>query len=266
MKKKRRIKVSVLIANYNNQKFVVESISSIKKQNFKNLEIIVIDVRSTDGSYKVLKKIKNIDLIQTKKKKKYSSYNQMNAYLTGYKKSKGEIICFLDSDDFFSNKKISYIYKFFKENPKIQMVSDKPIYFFNKKKKIRWNIIRRSKYLIPWQHFPPQSCISIRKKYLKKIIDKIMIFKFPNTWMDFRLVCQAAIDFDDIKVLDKYLTYYRQNPNSQIIEFKKKYSFNWWKKREEAHLFQKFLYIRNSKRLNYSLDRFLTKIINIFIN
>ena len=84
--------------------------------------------------------------------------------------------------------------------------------------------------------------------------------------MDFRLVSQAAIDFDDIKVLDKYLTYYRQNPNSQIIEFKKKYSFNWWKKREEAHLFQKFLYIRNSKRLNYSLDRFLTKIINIFIN
>ena len=67
--KKRRIKVSVLIANYNNQKFVVESISSIKKQNFKNLEIIVIDDRSTDGSYKVLKKIKNIDLIQTKKKK-----------------------------------------------------------------------------------------------------------------------------------------------------------------------------------------------------
>ena len=61
----------------------------------------------------------------------------MNAYLTGYKKSKGEIICFLDSDDFFSNKKISYIYKFFKENPKIQMVSDKTIYFFNKKNKIR---------------------------------------------------------------------------------------------------------------------------------
>ena len=60
----------------------------------------------------------------------------MNAYLTGYKKSKGEIICFLDSDDFFSNKKISYIYKFFKKDPKIQMVSDKPIYFFNKKRKL----------------------------------------------------------------------------------------------------------------------------------
>ena len=52
MKKKRRIKVSVLIANYNNQKFVVESISSIKKQNFKNLEIIVIDDRSQMGHTK----------------------------------------------------------------------------------------------------------------------------------------------------------------------------------------------------------------------
>ena len=37
----------------------------------------------------------------------------MNAYLTGYKKSKGEIIFFVDSDDYFKKKKVEIIINFF---------------------------------------------------------------------------------------------------------------------------------------------------------
>ena len=93
-----------------------------------------------------------------------------------------------------------------------------------------------------------------------------MFFKFPNTWFDFRILCQSTIDFGKIDIIDKYLTFYRQNPNSQIIDYKKKFSKNWWKKREEAHLFQNYLYKKNKNSLNYSLDRLFTKIINIFID
>ena len=124
----------------------------------------------------------------------------------------------------------------------------------------------RSKYLIPWPQFPPQSCISIKRKYLDRLFKKIMFFKFPNTWLDFRILCQTIIDFQKIHIINQYLTYYRQHPNSQIIDYKKKFSLNWWKKREEAHQFQNFMYKRNKKSVNYSLDRFFTKIINIFID
>ena len=69
MKKKRQIEISVLIVNYNNKKFVLNAINSVRKQNFKNFEIIVIDDQSTDGSLKILKKSKDILLLKTKSKK-----------------------------------------------------------------------------------------------------------------------------------------------------------------------------------------------------
>ena len=46
---KKNLKASVLIANYNNQKFVDECIKSLKKQSYKNLEIIFHDDCSSDN-------------------------------------------------------------------------------------------------------------------------------------------------------------------------------------------------------------------------
>ena len=265
--KKKNIDISVLITNYNNKDFLLKSINSVKKQNFRNKEIIVIDDQSTDNSFEFLKKIKGIKLLRTSKKKyKFSSFNQINSYEIGIKIAKGEIICFLDSDDFYNQNKLSYVSKFFKSNKKENSLLDIPFIFFNNKYKYLMSIRQRSKYLIPWIQFPPQSCISVRKYYLKRIINKINVKKFPNTWFDFRLVCQFSID--EVKIFPKGsgLTCYRQNPNSQIAEYKKKYSFNWWRKRSEAHEFQKYLYAKNNKSLNFSVDKFFTKLINLFID
>ena len=63
----KNILVSVLINNYNNQKFLKKSIDSCLKQTYKNLEIIIFDDNSTDNSKKIIKKIKNKKL---KKKNK----------------------------------------------------------------------------------------------------------------------------------------------------------------------------------------------------
>ena len=55
----KNILVSVLINNYNNQKFLRKSIDSCLNQTYKNLEIILFDDNSTDNSKKIIKKIKN---------------------------------------------------------------------------------------------------------------------------------------------------------------------------------------------------------------
>ena len=85
------IKVSVLIANYNNEQYLTDCIDSIKKQNFKNIEIIIHDDASSDNSIKKISECKNIKIIRNRKRGKYGSYNQMNAYYRAFKKSKGEI-------------------------------------------------------------------------------------------------------------------------------------------------------------------------------
>ena len=51
-------KVSVLIINYNNEKFIKKSIDSIFEQKYKNCEIIFFDDNSTDASLKTITKFK----------------------------------------------------------------------------------------------------------------------------------------------------------------------------------------------------------------
>ena len=52
--------VSVIITTKDEEKNIINCIKSIKKQSYKNTEIIVIDQDSTDGSKEILKSIKGI--------------------------------------------------------------------------------------------------------------------------------------------------------------------------------------------------------------
>ena len=63
--------VSVIIVNYNNAPLLDQSVKSILCQTYKNIEIIVVDDKSTDNSIDELNKYKkNIKIIKNKKKKK----------------------------------------------------------------------------------------------------------------------------------------------------------------------------------------------------
>ena len=254
------LKASVIVVNYNNSKYINRCINSLKKQTYKNLELIFVDDCSTDNSIFVAKKFKRIKILKTSNKTKHGSYNQINAYKKGLSKSKGEIIFFLDSDDFYKKNKVKKIVNYFKQND-AHLCFDKPILYFNKKKKFKHKIIGRNKFLVPWPQFGPQSCIAIRKKYLLRILPKISIYKFENIWFDFRLINQAYLDFNKVHSVPDYLTFYQQNDSTISSKFRK-FSKNWWKRRNEAHDFLKYLYNRNGKKFFLSLDYFVTYIIN----
>ena len=92
-------KVSVIIPYYKNLKYIDQSIISVMKQNYKNIEILIIYDDSNKDELKILKK-------KYKKKNKISiieNKNNLGAALSrnkGIKKSKGYYIAFLDSDDY----------------------------------------------------------------------------------------------------------------------------------------------------------------------
>ena len=119
--------ISVIITNYNKEKFLLKNLKSLKKSVFKDFEIILFDDVSTDNSLNIVKKFKSIKLLQNKKKKfKTPALNQINGIIESLKYAKGEIICFLDSDDFFSKYKLNLIYKFFKKNKNFKSVYNFP--------------------------------------------------------------------------------------------------------------------------------------------
>ena len=121
------MKASVVIANYNNSKFINECIESLKKQTYQNIEIIFFDDNSSDNSLEVIKKFENIKIIENKSQTKFGSFNQMNAFKKSIQSSTGEIIFLLDSDDFFKKNKIEKVIDFFSKNKNENIVFDYPI-------------------------------------------------------------------------------------------------------------------------------------------
>ena len=74
------MKTSVVIANFNNEKYIEQCIKSLKSQTYKDLEIIFFDDNSSDNSLDKIKKFSNIKVIENKKQTKYGSINQLNAF------------------------------------------------------------------------------------------------------------------------------------------------------------------------------------------
>lgn len=116
-------KVSVIIPMHNSSKFIIECINSVINQTYKNLEIILIDDKSTDDTLKKVSSIKDkrIKLIKLK-------YNSGAAVTRnkGIEESTGDYIAFLDSDDFWVNDKIEKQVKFIKDKT---FIYSKYIYF-----------------------------------------------------------------------------------------------------------------------------------------
>ncbi len=89
--------VSILIPLYNQERYFEKCIRSVCNQTYKNLEIIVVNDGSTDGSPNILSK-------WTSKDKRIKVVNKQNQGLPmarrdGYLNATGEYVCFLDSDD-----------------------------------------------------------------------------------------------------------------------------------------------------------------------
>ena len=261
-KKLTKLKVSVLIANYNNQQYIEDCIDSIKQQSYDNIEIIFHDDLSSDDSIKKINEYKNIKVIKNKKRGKYGSFNQINAYKRAFKKSSGDIIFFLDSDDLFKKNKIEAIVNKFLSNKKISSIFDLPIHAYKNKKKI---IINKKKIMSSfWPYIPPQSCIAVKRNHFNKMINKINFNLFPDIWMDFRIAIYLKYIEKNFFILEKNLTIYRQSPkmiSSKFIFL----SFNWWKRREQAHDYVNHFFFKNKIQYKKNLDYFLTKFLNFFI-
>jgi len=254
--------VSILIANYNNAKYIADCINSLKKQNYKKIEIIFFDDNSSDGSIKEIKKYKKVKIVTNKKKTSISSYNQMKAFWEAYRLSKGEIICLLDSDDYFHKKKIEKVVNHFKKDKEIEVLFDYPM--LTKNKKIFKIKRHRKKLFNQWPYNHPTSCISLKRKKFECIYKAISINKYPEVWMDFRICLYSKYKIKKINQINDYLTYYRQHVESATS--KHTYlSSNWWRRRMQSHNY--LIYFLKKEKINFknNADYYITKIYNYFI-
>ncbi len=98
------ISVSIIINNYNYDRFLGEAIDSALNQTYDNIEVIVVDDGSTDNSRQIIAEYGDriIPILQPNGK-------QAAAFNSGFARSKGEIIIFLDSDDYLYPQAVTEI-------------------------------------------------------------------------------------------------------------------------------------------------------------
>jgi len=90
-------KISIVTPSYNQAQFLEKTILSVLNQNYPNLEYVIIDGGSTDGSVEIIKKYEKCLTYWISEK----DNGQADAINKGFQKSNGEILAWLNADDLY---------------------------------------------------------------------------------------------------------------------------------------------------------------------
>jgi len=115
-------KISVIMTTYNSKKFVGKAIESILSQTHSNLELVIVDDASTDGTFQILETYSNKDS-RIKLIKNFVNKGTYCSKNLGVIHSSGEFITTQDSDDISDKKRLELQLKEFTKNPKIKVCS-----------------------------------------------------------------------------------------------------------------------------------------------
>ena len=156
-------KISVVTPSFNQAEYLEECIDSILGQNYPNLEYVIMDGGSTDGSVEIIKKYA-----------KYLSYwqsrpdgGQYAAINEGFKRATGEIMTWLNSDDKYHTDSLFKAAHVFGKYPDIEWITGRPT---------AWN--EKGKLILVSDELPLWS----REKYLNRTFKDHYIQQESTFW------------------------------------------------------------------------------------
>jgi len=117
--KGRKILVSIITPTLNRAQFLERNILSIKNQDYPFIEHVVVDGASTDNTIEILRKYEGTYNLKWISEKDRGCANAMNK---GFKMAKGDIFCWLDSDDIYLPGTIRKIVEIFQKYPNVDVV------------------------------------------------------------------------------------------------------------------------------------------------
>lgn len=189
-------KVSVIIPVFNSEKYIARCLESIINQTYKNIEVIIVEDHSLDGSLEICEKYSNMDSrikLYVNNKKGVSSARNL-----GISKATGEYITFVDSDDYIENKMYEEMVNYLESNNIDYIVCG---YYIERKKNVNKVEMVDEKFLVENRDY------FLTRVYLKNDI----LFNLTNTIikrrkiLDLRLEEEIYIGEDNLFMLQVLL-------------------------------------------------------------
>jgi glycosyltransferase involved in cell wall biosynthesis len=220
--------VTVLINNYNYGQFLAESIESALSQCYPNLEVVVVDDGSLDNSREVIGRYgSRVAAIFQK------NAGQAAAFNSGFKRSKGDWILLLDSDDFFAVSKVETLMSYAASFPAAGLIAHNLKYCDEKGEPTVFprfvlsevrvvddtGIARKGKFSVC---LPPTSALALRRDVASKI------FPMPS---DFTIAADnfiqtAALGLAPVLLVPDFLATQRIHPKNSYTRATKTEEFS----------------------------------------
>ena len=213
--------VSVLIDTYNHEKFIEQAVASVLEQDFsmEDVEIVVVDDGSTDKTPELLRKFgPRIRILQKE------NGGQGSAFNFAIPQCQGEVIAFLDGDDWWKKEKLSAIVPIFKAQPEIGGIGH-GILMVDAEGKLQNTVVPKETCRLNAR--TPQDARKFsrhggffgtsRVAYRKAILEKILpipegVAIEADEWLFTLAPCLA-----DVLVLDRALFYYRVHAGNLFL-------------------------------------------------
>ena len=219
----RKIKpiVSIVLPVHNSDRFLSDCLKSLKRQSYRKIEIVAMDDRSSDSSFKILKEF-------AKKDKRIRIYRNIKRYGIGVtlnrliKKAKGNFIAFMDSNDIMLPQRIKKQLEFLLKNPEIVAVGTQCRFVSDKNKRLgksKFPIENQLIYDSPLHGISMQfETVCINKMLLPKDVLKLTTSFSPFLYSD---VLMKLLPYGKFANLKNYLHYHRESPKTYFSDLRK---------------------------------------------
>jgi glycosyltransferase involved in cell wall biosynthesis len=166
--------VSILINNYNYGLFLKQAIDSALGQTWRHSEIIMVDDGSTDDSREIISSYGEsiVPVLQENR-------GQAAAFNAGFLASRGDILCFLDSDDVFLPGKVESMVNAWRRNQDAGLIYHQLLFIDKEGRQIgnRWpssvlhgSLNARAERSGGWWPVPTTSALACSRAYLQKVL------------------------------------------------------------------------------------------------
>ena len=186
MDEKKYLKISVLTPSYNSGKYLERAIESVLKQNYPNVEHIITDACSTDNTLEVLKKYPQIKWVSEK------DNGQSDAMNKAFLMSSGDIITYLNADDYFEPDVFNEVNDFFQKNTAVDFVVGDLVEIIEKNSSIypMTYAVEYKKILLHFKYGFPYNPVAYF--YKRKVQEQVGLFPVDEHYaMDYWFLLEA---------------------------------------------------------------------------
>lgn len=215
------LKISIIIPSYNQASYLEETIQSVLSQGYPNLEIIVIDGKSTDGSEEIINKYKDQLTYWVSEK----DNGQSQAINKGFQKATGDIITWLCSDDTYTPGTLHAVNNIFQNSEaNIGLIHGNSLIFndCNFRKINKGYIEEKIERILSGMTFPQPSSF-IKREYLERAGKLKEGFHYG---MDYELFSRLSM-ICDFKHVDILMSNYRLHSQSKSTTSISKFIDEW---------------------------------------